>query len=214
MKFSKEEKDQLLEEWRMSSKSAWAYAKEKGLCPQTFNRWVRPKKRSKNRFVELPKKMLSSIANGKTIVIENVGDSFLADYITRKNYSIQRQRQIKITLRRLNELANGKNYKLMKQLPETPSPSHFAELLEAYLKFCKSIGNKENTITTKRRFCREFLCVIADAGCKNICDINTKYICKAILMANDKDSYAVIRSFLRYLYENGTIKNNLSAVIP
>ena len=145
---------------------------------------------------------------------ENVGDIFFADYIARKTYTIGRQQQIKTTLRRLNELTNGVNYKLTKQSPEAPPPPQFTELLEEYIKFCTSIGNKENTITTKRRFCREFLYSIADAGCKNISDINTMYICKAILRTNDKDAYAVIRSFLRHLYENGTISNDLSGIIP
>jgi len=70
MKFSTEEKTQLLDEWGKSGKSAWAYAKEKGFCPQTFNRWVRPKKGSSRRFVELPAKKVSSIMESKVIIIE------------------------------------------------------------------------------------------------------------------------------------------------
>jgi len=145
---------------------------------------------------------------------EKVGDLFLTDKITRKSLSIHRQRGIKTTLRRLYDLTNDIDYKLTKQSPEISVPSRFSELLEKYLKFCASIGNKENTITDKRRFCREFLCYMTDAGCKNTCDINTIYICKAILRMNNKDSYAVIRSFLRYLYENGTLNNDLSMVVP
>jgi len=144
----------------------------------------------------------------------SVGECFLADYLTRKTYSIPYQQAIKKTLRRLNELHNGIGYKLIKKTAETPPPTQFAELLEAYMRFCASMGNKENTIAIKQKFCRDFLCRIYDAGCKNVCDTNTEYICKAILRISNKDSYAVICSFLRYLYENGTLSNDLSKVIP
>jgi len=82
------------------------------------------------------------------------------------------------------------------------------------MKFCASIGNKEITMAIKRKFCLDFLYYIHDAGCKNVCDTSTEYICKAILRISNKDSYTVIRSFLRYLYENGTLSNDWSKIIP
>ena len=39
MHYSKEEKRKLLEKWRKSGISAWAFAREKGLCQQTFLKW-------------------------------------------------------------------------------------------------------------------------------------------------------------------------------
>jgi hypothetical protein len=41
MKFSEEEKAMWLEDWRRSEKSAWAYAMENGLVPQTFVKWAK-----------------------------------------------------------------------------------------------------------------------------------------------------------------------------
>ena len=70
MKFSESEKAQLISEWENSGKSAWAYAKEKGLCPQTFARWVKPGKKNRSRFIEIPKKTLTSIMATQTIIIE------------------------------------------------------------------------------------------------------------------------------------------------
>ena len=145
---------------------------------------------------------------------ESVGECFLANYMTKKNYSTQYQRFIKIVLRRLDELNNGTGYKLVKQLSRVSTPSQFEGLLEAYIKFCASIGNKENTIANKRRFCTDFLYHMAEAGCKNSCDISTAYICKAILSINNKDSFAAIRSFLRHLYENGILSKDFSRIIP
>ena len=144
----------------------------------------------------------------------SVGECFLADYLTRKTYSIPYKLAIKTTLRRLGELNNGDGYKLIKQTAEAPPPSQYAELLEAYMKFCASTGNKENTMAIKRKFCLDFLCHLYDAGCKKVCDTSTEYIHKAILRINNKDSYAVIRSFLGYLYGNGNLSKDLSKIIP
>jgi len=145
---------------------------------------------------------------------ESAGESFLDNYLTKKTYSIPYRQHIKTVLRRLDELNNGTDYNLTKRTTEKPSPPPFSKPLEGYVKFCRSIGNKENSIAKKREFCRDFLCRIYDAGCKNVCDINTGYICKAVLSMGNKDSYAVIRSFLQYLYRNGALSNDLSRIIP
>ena len=70
MKFSKEEKARKLEDWRKSGKSAWAYAKENGLCPQTFLRWVNPKKKRRKSFVDISTKVQPSFESVKEILIE------------------------------------------------------------------------------------------------------------------------------------------------
>ena len=54
MKISKEEKALWLEDWRQSGKSAWSYAKENGLIPQTFCGWVKREAKSAQGFVEIP----------------------------------------------------------------------------------------------------------------------------------------------------------------
>jgi hypothetical protein len=41
MKFSEEEKAMWLEDWGRSGKSAWVYARENGLVPQTFLKWAK-----------------------------------------------------------------------------------------------------------------------------------------------------------------------------
>ena len=71
MHYSKEEKAMWVEDWQQSGKTAWAYAKENGLIPQTFTRWTKARKREiKQTFVEVPKKALQSARQGQTILIE------------------------------------------------------------------------------------------------------------------------------------------------
>jgi hypothetical protein len=70
MHYSKEEKAMWLEDWRQSGKSAWAYAKESGLIPQTFVGWTKPRITSKASFVEVPAKAMEPLLNGQEILIE------------------------------------------------------------------------------------------------------------------------------------------------
>jgi integrase len=145
---------------------------------------------------------------------ESAGSLFLSDYITKNPFSTEYQKRLETVVRRLDDLYTGRDYAPVKQLPEVVSPPQFTGLLEGYLKYCTSIGNKEKSIIKKRKFCYDFLCLIADAGCRNINEINPKYVCVAIIKISNKESYAVIQSFLRYLYENGTLSNDLSRTIP
>jgi hypothetical protein len=72
MKFSKEEKAMWLEDWEKSGKSAWTYAKENGIAPQTFVNWTKKNKGNKQGFVEVPMKAIRTMQEKYTgeILIE------------------------------------------------------------------------------------------------------------------------------------------------
>jgi len=65
MKFSEEEKAMWLEDWRQSGKSAWAYAKENGLNPQTFVNWTKTATAVKPGFVEIPVPVIAPAVNAQ-----------------------------------------------------------------------------------------------------------------------------------------------------
>ena len=54
MSISKEEKAMWLEDWKQSGKKAWTYAKDNGLIPQTFSRWIKSEANETPGFVEIP----------------------------------------------------------------------------------------------------------------------------------------------------------------
>jgi len=54
MRYSKEEKEMWLEDWRASGKSAYQYGKENGFVPWTFIRWTKEEAETKPSFVEVP----------------------------------------------------------------------------------------------------------------------------------------------------------------
>jgi hypothetical protein len=70
MQFSKEEKAMWLEDWKQSGKSAWAYAKENGINPQTFVNWTKLKPKSSPCFVEVSTKTNPSLGIMQEILIE------------------------------------------------------------------------------------------------------------------------------------------------
>jgi hypothetical protein len=70
MYFSKEEKIMWLEDWQKSGKQAWSYAKENGLCPQTFTRWTKVKPQNNCCFVEVSTKLKKPPEYAQQILIE------------------------------------------------------------------------------------------------------------------------------------------------
>jgi transposase-like protein len=73
MKFSEEEKAMWLEDWKLSGRSAWAYAKENGLNPQTFVKWTRAETEEHTCFVEVQAQLPTLAANMPEILIEKGG---------------------------------------------------------------------------------------------------------------------------------------------
>jgi hypothetical protein len=70
MKFSKEEKAMWLEDWRRSGKSAWTYAKENGIVPQTFVHWTKAGVEANPGFVEVPARIMTPPQRTAEILIE------------------------------------------------------------------------------------------------------------------------------------------------
>ena len=70
-KYSDEEKEMWLEDWQRSGKSVWAYAKENGLIPQTFNNWTKQRKQEPEQpLVEIPVEILQPTRHAQEILIE------------------------------------------------------------------------------------------------------------------------------------------------
>jgi len=145
---------------------------------------------------------------------EEIGKTFYTDYTEGKDFSKQWQQRLKTVLRRLDELHNGIEFHLTRKLVENPAPVQFTGLMEAYLGKCAGLGNKEGTIIKKKKYCKDFLHYLADLGCKSGEEINWTLICQALLRFSNKDSYAILCSFLYFLYETGTLKHDYSGSVP
>jgi transposase-like protein len=67
-RYSGEEKAKHLENWHGSGKKAGAYAKENGIKPQTFTKWI--KRKEAPGFVELRPALVETAGARKEIEIE------------------------------------------------------------------------------------------------------------------------------------------------
>ena len=70
MQYSEEERGMWIDDWKQSGKSAWAYAKENGLNPQTFVKWTKSEVKAKRCFVEVPAQVVQPQIAIPEILIE------------------------------------------------------------------------------------------------------------------------------------------------
>jgi len=70
MKIGEEEKAMWLEDWRRSGKTAWTYAKENGLVPQTFTNWTKSDWKTGRPLVEVSAQTLQSPRHVGEMLIE------------------------------------------------------------------------------------------------------------------------------------------------
>jgi len=70
MKFTEEEKAMWVDDWKQSGKSAWAYAKENNLNPQSFVKWTKSETKNKDSFVEVPSHFVQTQMPMPEILIE------------------------------------------------------------------------------------------------------------------------------------------------
>ena len=69
MSYGNEEKARWIEDWQKIGKTAWTYAKENGLIPQTFSKWIKMGIKPKQDFVEIHPKR-ASLFQTQQILIE------------------------------------------------------------------------------------------------------------------------------------------------
>jgi transposase-like protein len=68
-RYSEEEKRMWVEDWKGSGSSLWVYAKANGLCPTTFQKWIREKQEPQG-FVKVPVKIEAAAHLLPEILIE------------------------------------------------------------------------------------------------------------------------------------------------
>jgi hypothetical protein len=130
-----------------------------------------------------------------------IGNAFIENYISTHKIGVSFQKTIRAVIGRLSDYSDGRKYSPQRKKLSVKLPENYAVLLEGYLSFCKQNGNCAGTIKGKRKFCEDFLIFLMELGCNNARDISSEQICKTCLMFRNKDAWAVIRMFLKYLYK-------------
>lgn len=153
------------------------------------------------------------ISNNIVNYNSTVGQNFIVEYFSTHVLTKDSQRYIKTFIRRLDEYCIGK-YRIQQKC-NTPSlqKSH-TDLMDLYLEECKKRGNTESTVTKKRAFLYEFFSHLEHLGCQHIEKAKVDIIGKACLLHKNKDGWAEIRMFLKYLSCVGLIDYDFSTIIP
>lgn len=143
-----------------------------------------------------------------------IGDEFIKDYLSKHDIGIARQKALVTIVRRLNDYCIGLDYTIQKKKEKEILPADYTAVLGLYLTHCRKIGNKKYTVVAKEAFCHSFLIRLYSFGCQKLQYWNSSYVCKACLKIDNKDAWAVIRMFLKFLNQNGVIEADYSTLIP
>ena len=117
-------------------------------------------------------------------------------------------------IRRLNDYIEGKPYRCHHDNPSEKITEVFTEILDNYLDDCRDSGNKPATIKAKEKTCISFLNYIEQAGCSDLAELEPGLISRALLIYSNKDNYARIRLFLKYLADTGLTRSDFSSIVP
>ncbi|WP_197723882.1 tyrosine-type recombinase/integrase [Methylomusa anaerophila] len=153
------------------------------------------------------------IANDIVTYDPSVGQKFIDDYLSTHALSKGNRQYMNTVIHRLDDYCVDK-YQIQRKPELTPLPESYTTLMDAYLQKCRDDGNRESTIIGKSYSLREFYCHLESLGCHDLRGADAAIIGRACLMQNNKDGWAVIRMFLRYLNYAGLINHDFSTIIP
>jgi site-specific recombinase XerD len=154
------------------------------------------------------------IEQGDGFYTPTVGSSYYNYYVEAHDIKESRKKSLATAIQRLNDYYSGTAYRPQHARELKPIPDGFRQQVELFLSCCLNDGNKDNTINTKHRFLADFLVDCSSLGCNDIKSLSPAVVCKACIMIENKDSWAVIRNFLCFLTKMGTTETDLSTFIP
>jgi len=117
-------------------------------------------------------------------------------------------------IRRLDDFIEGKPFRSHHDCPPVQAPQEFKCVLDEYLQECLDQGNKSATLKSKEVTCGLFLDLLKRNGCTDISQLETSIVSRSLLTFSNKDRYAVIRQFLRFLADKGITETDLSGIVP
>lgn len=154
-------------------------------------------------------------ANQYTCYKSSIGIDYYEDYVTSHLLGESRHKSIITAIRRLNDFVDNVDFRIQHTtIKPVHLPNGFATALSSYADFCKSKGNKELTIKQKARHLEKFIITCVHLGCNDIANLGMNYITKSCISMNNRDSWAVIRDFLRFVCNTSIIEDDFSSIIP
>ena len=117
-------------------------------------------------------------------------------------------------IRRLNDFIESKPFRSHHDCPHVQAPPEFTSILEEFLLECIDSGNKPATLQFKERTCGLFLDSLKKGGCTDLSCLDAGRVSRSLLTFSNKERYAVIRQFLRFLADKSITETDLSGIVP
>ena len=139
-----------------------------------------------------------------------IGAKFLADTKVKKSTASA----YACAIRRLNDFIESKPFRSHHDCPHVQAPPAFTSILEEFLQECIDSGNKPATLQFKERTCGLFLDSLKKGGCTDLSCLDAGRVSRSLLTFSNKERYAVIRQFLRFLADKSITETDLSGIVP
>jgi site-specific recombinase XerD len=146
---------------------------------------------------------------------ENVGNRYIYQWTAQTKPKPESARFIKAVICRLNDALTGTEYISHHTSASLICPGCFSEQVNCYFDYLRLRGIKESTISLHRRYCFEFLEVLADAGISKLNEIDPKHVHAGFSVSKSKANFHTsVSSFLKFVYLRGYHAADLSVLIP
>jgi len=145
---------------------------------------------------------------------QDVGKKYYEYYILDDDKTLNQKKVLDTAIRRLNAFYANKKFVYMKTKTIQLLPMNFEKAINLFIQKCYEKGNKKYTIKFKSDVLRSFLKDCIESGCNNLSELNPSIVSKSCLKVKNKDSWAVIRVFLRNLAIIGAVNTDLSLLVP
>ena len=146
--------------------------------------------------------------------IPEVGMRYYEDYFVEHELGSSRQKAMITAIQRLNNFYSGTEYIIQQKQWIKLLTDEYEHVLDLFTTQCTEAGNKTITLKSKRRFLHCFLKDCISLGCSDVHFLNPPYVTKACLMVKNKDGWAVIRDFLKFLSTSEIIEIDFSTLVP
>ncbi|MBU3114601.1 tyrosine-type recombinase/integrase [Clostridium lacusfryxellense] len=154
------------------------------------------------------------ISQGIHNYLPEVGVRYYKDYFVDHELGSSRQKAMITAIQRLNNFYSGTEYIIQQKQEIKLLTNEYEHVLDLFTLHCTEVGNKPITLKSKRRFLQCFLKDCVSLMCSDFHSLNPPYVTKACLMVENKDGWAVIRDFLKFLSTSGIIETDFSTLVP
>jgi len=144
----------------------------------------------------------------------DVGLEYYEMYLIEHNLTILSQKTMLTIINRLNTFSSGEEYGVQRNRCIDLLPEEYELALELHDAKCYEKGNKEITVKKKNHISRHFLKDCIKWGCTNIQQLHASQVTRACLGVRNKNSWEVVREFLKFLAEMDITESDLSVLVP